>query len=111
MRVEVLNAGGTQSMALRATDLLRDSGFDVVYYGNAERFGDDSTLVLNRTGDMDAARAVAEVLGARSIRAEPDSNLYLDVTVLLGREWTPRKPEAPEDDESEAWWDVRRFFR
>jgi len=111
VRVEVLNAGGTRSMALRATDLLRDSGFDVVYYGNAESFGDDSTVVLTRTGDMDAARAVAEVLGARSIRAEPDSNLYLDVTVMLGREWTPRKPETPDEEESEAWWDVRRLFR
>jgi LytR cell envelope-related transcriptional attenuator len=111
VRVEVLNAGGTESMARRATDLLRDSGFDVVYFGNADRFGDDSTVVFDRTGDLEAARAVADVLGARSVRAEPDSNLYLDVTVLLGREWTPQKPEISGGEGSGAWWDLRRWFR
>ena len=35
VRVEVLNAGGVPGMASRATDHLRESGFDVVYYGNA----------------------------------------------------------------------------
>ena len=111
VRVEVLNAGGTESMARLATDLLRDSGFDVVFFGNADHFGDDSTLVFDRSGDLNAARAVADVLGARSVRSEPDSNLYLDVTVLLGREWTPRMPEASDGEESGPWWDLRRFFR
>lgn len=110
VRVEVLNAGGTESMARRATDLLRDSGFDVVYFGNADRFGEDSTVVFDRTGGLEAARAVADVLGARSVRAEPDSNLYLDVTVMLGREWTPQMPEASGGEESGAWWDLRRWF-
>lgn len=111
VRVEVLNAGGTESMARLATDLLRDSGFDVVFFGNADHFGDDSTVVFDRTGDLNAARAVADVLGARSVRAEPDSNLYLDVTVLLGREWTPQRPEASDGEDSGPWWDLRRFFR
>ena len=110
VRVEVLNAGGTPTMARRATDLLRDSGYDVVYFGNADRFGDDSTVVVDRVGDLEAARAVADLLGAHSVRAEPDSNLYLDVTVLLGKEWTPRKPTTT-GEESKAWWDLRRFFR
>jgi len=111
VRVEVLNAGGTESMARLATDLLRDSGFDVVFFGNADHFGDDSTVVFDRTGDLNAARAVADVLGARSVRAEPDSNLYLDVTVLLGREWTPQRPEASDGEDPGPWWDLRRFFR
>ncbi len=104
VRVEVLNAGGTESMARRA-------GFDVVYFGNADRFGDDSTVVFDRTGDLEAARAVADVLGARSVRAEPDSNLYLDVTVLLGREWTPQKRKTSGGEESGAWWNLWRWFR
>ncbi len=111
VRVEVLNAGGTESMARLATDLLRDSGFDVVFFGNADHFGDDSTVVFDRTGDLNAARAVADVLGARSVLSEPDSNLYLDVTVLLGREWTPQRPEASDGEDPGPWWDLRRFFR
>ncbi len=111
VRVEVLNASGTESMARLATDLLRDSGFDVVFFGNADHFGDDSTVVFDRTGDLNAARAVADVLGARSVLSEPDSNLYLDVTVLLGREWTPQRPEASDGEDPGPWWDLRRFFR
>ena len=42
IRVEVLNAGGEPGMARMATDQLRDRGFDVVYFGNAESFGRDS---------------------------------------------------------------------
>ena len=38
VRVEILNAGGKEGMARLATDLLRDSGFDVVYFGNAQDF-------------------------------------------------------------------------
>ena len=34
VQVEVLNAGGVAGMASRATDHLRESGFDVVYYGS-----------------------------------------------------------------------------
>lgn len=111
VRVEVLNAGGNANMARRATDLLRDAGFDVVYFGNAEAFGADSTLVVDRVGDLDAARAVADALGTRHVRAEPDSNLYLDVTVLLGKEWSPRRGAASSTERDDPWWDVRRFFK
>src|SRR5690606_29512776 len=38
-RVEVLNAAGRPGIARMATRRLRESGFDVVYFGNAEEFG------------------------------------------------------------------------
>ena len=112
IRVEVLNAGGEAGMARLATDRLRDQGFDVVYFGNAEAFGQDSTVVLDRSGRLEAARAVGELLGATSILSEPDSNLYLDVTVLLGREWTPEIPESEDAPGDEVpWWDLRKHLR
>jgi hypothetical protein len=111
VRVEVLNAGGKADMARRATDRLRDHGLDVVYFGNAETFGRDSSVVLDRVGRLEAARAVADVLGIRHVRSEPDSNLYLDVTVLLGREWEPASGQVRETGpRDEPWWDLRRYF-
>lgn len=112
IRVEVLNAGGEAGMARVATDRLRDQGFDVVFFGNADTFDQDSTLVLDRSGRLEAARAVGEVMGAKSIISQPDSNLYLDVTVLLGREWRPDDLdiEAPLNVEA-PWWDLRRHLR
>ena len=88
VRVEVLNAGGVSGRARAATRELREFGFDVVHYGNADRFDRDSSAVVDRVGRPDLARAVAEALRIRTVTSEPDPNLFVDVTVFLGREWT-----------------------
>lgn len=109
VRVEVLNAGGRPDMARRAVDILRGRGFDVVYFGNAESFGHDTSRVLDRVGRLDAARSVADALGIEVVESETDQNLYLDVTVRLGLDWEPTaavlgdRTGQPED--STGWWD------
>ena len=111
VRVEVLNAGGRPNMARDATETLRDRGFDVVYFGNAGSFGNDSSVVLDRVGRIDLARAVADALGIRSVRSEPNPNLFLDVSVVLGEGWDVVVPsKAVPQSEFYAWWDVRRFL-
>lgn len=87
IRVEVLNAAGIPRLAQRGTDRLRDRGFDVVYFGNARGFHPDTSLVLDRVGDLEAARAVADALGVTQVRSAPDTSLYLEVTVVLGKDW------------------------
>ena len=88
IRVQVLNATSTRGLAQRATDLLRDRGFDVVEIGtNREKM--DSTLVLDRSGHPDWAGRVASVLGGAQVLERPDSSRYLDVTVLIGASWRP----------------------
>jgi hypothetical protein len=87
--VEVLNGGGVQGMAGRATELLRDDGFDVVYFGNAQSVAQGGSVVLARTANRDAAAEVAAALGIEVVRLEPDSTLLVDVTVLLGSDWAP----------------------
>ncbi len=111
VRVEVLNAGGRRGMARLATDLLRDRGFDVVYFGNAETFGQDSTIVLDRSARPRAAAAVGQALGTHWVESRPDANLYLDVTVMLGSDWAPDSPEDGGEDEETPWWDLRRFLQ
>ncbi len=111
VRVEVLNAGGKEGMARLATDHLRDRGFDVVYFGNAEAFGQDSTLVLDRAARPRAATAVGRALGTGWVESRPNANLYLDVTVLLGGNWVPEVTEEEAEGEKAPWWDVRRFLR
>lgn len=86
VRVEVLNAAGIPGLARTVTDRLRDRGFDVVYFGNGRGFSPDTSLVLDRAAHPDAARRVADALGIRRVLSRPDSTLYLDVTVVLGRD-------------------------
>jgi hypothetical protein len=88
IRVQVLNATTTRGLAQRATDLLRDKGFDVVEIGtNREKM--DSTLVLDRSNHPEWANRVAAAMGHATVLSQPDSSRYLDVTVLIGATWTP----------------------
>jgi len=95
VRVEVLNAAGVAGLARRATEHLRDRGFDVVAFGNAAVSGQARTIVFARTSDVDDARAVAAALGVDSVALEPDPQLFLDVTVQLGRDWPPTTDSSP----------------
>lgn len=90
--VEVLNASGRSGLARTATRLLRQAGIDVVYFGNApaELGGLDSTRVVLRRGAAATAEAVRRALGAGVVVVERDSARLLDVSVLLGTDFSPR---------------------
>lgn len=94
IRVEVLNAAGRPGLARHGTERLRARGFDVVYFGNAPGGQPDSSVVIDRAGDLAAARSVADALHIRNVVSRPDSNLYLDVTVILSSDWPPDTPEV-----------------
>ncbi len=94
VRVEVLNAAGRAGLAREATRRLRARGFDVVYFGNAAEFGRDSSVVLDRVGDLRTARSVAGALGIRNVASEPDSSRLLEVSVVLGTDWPPVEKSA-----------------
>lgn len=89
IRVEVLNGAGRPGLARRAMERLRARGFDVVYFGNASAFGQDSSVVLARGGRLADAAEVAKALGIPAVKSAPDSTLLLEVTVLLGDDWPP----------------------
>jgi hypothetical protein len=88
VRVQVLNATSTRGLARRATSFLRDRGFDVVEIATAGE-SLDSTVVIDRSGHPEWAGLVAHAFGSARLESRPDSSRYLDVTVLVGRDWTP----------------------
>lgn len=111
VRVEVLNAGGVAGAARTATVQLREAGFDVVFFGNAREFGRDTSVVLDRVGALAPARDVADALGIRNLRSQPDSNLFLDVSVWLGTDWSPSPAPAEEEaGPAPPWWDPRGWW-
>jgi hypothetical protein len=97
VRVEVLNASGVPGLAAKGRTMLRDRGFDVVYVGNASGFEPDTSLVLDRVGRMELARSVADEMAIPRVYPRPDSNVFVDVTVVLGKDWV-----ATEDTTAEA---------
>lgn len=88
IRVQVLNATHVNGLARRATFYLRDHGYDVVLIGNSPD-QHDSSVVIDRSGHPRWAADVARTMGNARVEAQPDSTLYVDVTVLVGRSWRP----------------------
>jgi len=103
-RVEVRNASGRAGLARAATDQLRSGGFDVVFFGNAGASEGDSSVVIDRIGRDDVARAAAQHLGITRVRTARDSTLFLDATIIIGKDWPPKSERAVAGKES---WGAR----
>jgi LytR cell envelope-related transcriptional attenuator len=88
VRVEVLNATNVHGLARRATQYLRDRGFDVVASGTA-RDQLDSTLIVDRTNHPVWAGRIARAFNGARVQLKPDSSRYVDITVLVGATWRP----------------------
>ena len=108
IRVQVRNGSGIPGAAAQVTEYLREAGFDVVDFGNAEEFDEPRTFVIDRMGDRDRVREVAAVLRGVPIRSEIDTSLYLDVTVLVGRDAEALIEEGSRSGSTPGW---RRWFR
>jgi hypothetical protein len=108
IRVQVRNGSGIPGAAAQVTEYLREAGFDVVDFGNAEGFDEPRTVVIDRVGDRDRALEVAAVLRGVPIRSEVDTSLYLDVTVLVGRDAEALLAESAGSRDTPGW---RRWLR
>jgi len=110
IRVEVLNSGGREGAALRATDYLRSQGVDVVRWGNDRSFSDSTTRVVDRIDAPDLAAWLATVMGVQGVFTAVEPRLLVEATIKIGPEWTaPSVPETPEP--VNPWWDLRRYLR
>ena len=94
IQLDVLNGSGVPKISQRFTDYLRARGFDVVEMGNYKDSRVDYTRVIDRAGQLAAAQQVAEALGVPKERVtrEIDRNLYLDVSVVVGKDYKSLKP-------------------
>ena len=89
IQVEVLNGCGEAGLAGQATSYLRQHGFDVVGNGNYTAFDVEQSFVIDRVGNAASAQRVAQALGLTEDRIKhiPDPDLYLDVSIVLGKDY------------------------
>ena len=94
IQVEVRNGAGVDHLAERTTQYLRDRGFDVVDVGNHSSFDQDQSVVIDRIGNPEAARNVAEALGIppSRVRQNVKPAYYLDASVILGDDYAQLRP-------------------
>lgn len=84
--IEVMNGTQTSGLARIGARVLRKSGFDVVYLATAPAV--DSTTVLVRRGKVEAGERVRKALGVGKVRTARDSTRHVDVTVILGPDFS-----------------------
>jgi hypothetical protein len=94
IQLDILNGCGVQGTAQRFTDYLRKRGFDVVQATNNRSFDVEYTHVLDRAGDRDIAKKVAEALGVDTSKILVDVNheYFLNVSVVIGKDYQHLKP-------------------
>jgi hypothetical protein len=94
IQLDILNGSGVPKLSKRFTEYLRARGFDVVETGNYKNSQVELTRVIDRAGQIKAAQQVAEALGVPKERVaqELDKNAYLDVSVVIGKDFRLLKP-------------------
>lgn len=90
--VEVLNGTKTAGMANRARDLFQSYDLEVMAPNNADNDQYLNTVVLDRKGNLDNAKKVADIIHCTRIFSKPDPQMdqAVDVTVILGKDFDGR---------------------
>ena len=99
VQMEVLNGCGVTGVGQKFTDYLRKNNFDVVnvsnYILNNIIINDISqTMVIDRTGNKANAKKVADALGVKYVKIieQINNDYFLDVTLVIGRDFNQLKP-------------------
>ena len=89
IRIEVLNGCGVAGIAEKVGRHLRDAGFDVMTWKNADSFNYPETIVIDRTGTLENARRVASALGLRTHIQQIVQDPYRleQVAVIVGKDY------------------------
>jgi len=93
LQVEVLDGAGNMKAAQYVTNILRSQGYDVVEMKKNNDGMIERTYVVDRSGNLEAARKLATTLGVApdKVFQKNDRNLYLDVTVMVGKDFSRLK--------------------
>lgn len=94
IQVEVRNGAGVSDLAAQTRQYLVRHHFDVVEVGDHSSFDVPHSFVVDRVGDLEAARKVAAVLGIpeERVRQDVQPDYYLDASVIIGRDYTSLTP-------------------
>ncbi len=100
IRIEIINCSGMDKQAQKTQEFLRNYGFDVYELRTGKKIVDRTTIIERINPRMTNAEAVATVMSYQKklgflplsrkilpeIQKDIDSLLYLEVTVVLGRD-------------------------
>jgi hypothetical protein len=93
LEVEVLDGAGSWRVAQQMTNILRAQGYDVVEMKRNNNEIEERTFILDRSGNLDAARKLAAMLGVSQDKVfqKIDRTRYLDLSVVIGKDYSRLK--------------------
>ena len=92
IQVEVRNGCGIGGLAAVLTQFLREHGYDVVEVGDYESFNVARSMVIDRVGNLETARKVAEELGIQQVEQDIRPEYFLDASVVIGLDYETLRP-------------------
>jgi len=94
IQLDVQNGTTENGVASDFTEYLRKNNVDVVEMGNYKTQDIEKTIIIDRSGDQIKAKKVAYTLGVseRNIIQQINNSLFLDVTVVIGKDFNELKP-------------------
>ena len=97
IRISIFNGCGAAQVAARMTKKARSLGLDVIDEGNADSFDYTYSMTIDRAGDLDKARRVADILGIPHYIQQISEDEYRleEVSVIVGRDYEKLKLLAP----------------
>ncbi len=85
--IRVENGSGISGAATRVRERLVRNGFNVLEFGNAARNDYERTVVLNQSGNIEAAELVAKYLHCNDVYTKIDKTVTTDVKVIVGKNY------------------------
>lgn len=98
IQLDVQNGCGAKGAGAKFTNFLRASGFDVVDVRNYSSSRVAKTIVIDRLGNLEAARKVAAALGVSeaNIVQQLNPDYLVAVSVVIGEDYPSLNPgKAP----------------
>ena len=91
-RIALLNGSLEANLAADTAEQLRDAGFNVVWYGNADRFDYPETVIMAREGKDYTVSTLCDAFRVESEQVQYSSDLPpdTDIAVFLGRDYAQR---------------------
>jgi len=94
IQIGILNGCGASGVGQTVTEFARGLGYDVVEMRNYKNFDQDESLVIDRTGKLDAARGLAARLGIdqKNVVQEISREYYVTASIVIGKDYRRLRP-------------------
>ena len=87
IQIEILNGCGEKGIAVLYTDFLRDNGYDVIDYKNANNFNYTNSKILFHNDNIESKELINLLnIDDENIDYIYNKNIFFDLTLIIGKD-------------------------